>query len=221
MNNSGQGGGNVVFVSVSQHAYKRVQFFFGGVRVNVEDDTDDNEFFTPQSSHTDAGEFAHRTGNGVWQLFGNGSLTLPGKFEWTTDLHAGSGGAYNITTGFDNNGDGDFNDRPQYATAGAPDAIATKYGSVVATGGTGVFPRNAGRMPWQIYMDVNAQRAFTLSRNAKADHPQTVTVNVRSSNLLNHTNVTAVGGVLGSPLFGTAYGADNSRRVEGGLRYSF
>jgi hypothetical protein len=70
-------------------------------------------------------------------------------------------------------------------------------------------------------MDTNVQRAFHLSRNTKADHPQVLTVNVRSSNLLNHTNVTAVGGVLGSPLFGVAYGADNSRRVEGGLRYSF
>ena len=221
MNNSGQGGGNVEFFGVNQHSYKRLQFFFGGVRVNIKDNTDDSEFFTPQSSRTDAGENALRTGNSQWQLFGNGTFTTPGQVQLSTDIHAGSGTAYNIVTGFDNNGDGNFNDRPQYAPAGATDAVETKYGELVASGGVGVFPRNAGRLPWTIYMDVNAQRAFKLTRNAKADHPQTLTVNVRSSNLLNHTNVTAEGGVLGSPLFGIPYGADNSRRVEAGVRYSF
>jgi len=33
--------------------------------------------------------------------------------------------------------------------------------------------------------------------------------------------VTSVGGVLGSPLFGVPYAADNGRRVEAGARYSF
>ena len=37
---------------------------------------------------------------------------------------------------------------------------------------------------------------------------------MRASNLPNHLNVTAVGGVLGSPLFGVPYAADNGRRVE-------
>ncbi len=46
-------------------------------------------------------------------------------------------------------------------------------------------------------------------------------LNLRSTNLLNHTNVTAVGGVLGSPLFGEAYLADPGRRVEVGLRWNF
>jgi hypothetical protein len=76
-------------------------------------------------------------------------------------------------------------------------------------------------MPWKFYIDMNVQRAFTLTKNAKADHPQTLTLNVRSSNVLNHTNVTSVGGVLGSPLFGVPYAADNGRRVEAGARYSF
>jgi hypothetical protein len=57
--------------------------------------------------------------------------------------------------------------------------------------------------------------------NPKAEHPQTLTFNVRSSNMLNHLNVTSVGGVLGSPLFGRAYAADNGRRIEAGMRYSF
>jgi hypothetical protein len=68
---------------------------------------------------------------------------------------------------------------------------------------------------------MNLQRAFTLTRNPKAEHQQTVTLNLRSSNVLNHLNVTQMGGVLGSPLFGVPYAADNGRRVEAGLRYAF
>jgi hypothetical protein len=191
------------------------------VRVNLIDDTDDSEFFTPQSAFTDAGEFAHRTGQPVWNVFGNGTFTFPEKIQLSGTFHGGGDSHYNITTGFDNNGDGDFNDRPQYAAAGTPGAVATRYGLLVASGGVGVFPRNKGVMPWTYYLDTNLERAFTLTRDAKAEHRQTLTVNVRSSNVLNHTNVTQVGGVLGSPLFGVPYAADNGRRVEAGLRYSF
>ena len=89
------------------------------------------------------------------------------------------------------------------------------------SGGIGSLSRNKGQMPWTFYLDTNLQRAFVLTKNAKAVHQQTLTVNIRSSNVLNHLNVTGLGGVLGSPLFGVANTADNGRRVEGGLRYSF
>jgi hypothetical protein len=218
--NSGQGRIGATFLGVEQHNWKRLQLFAGAVRVNLVDDTDDETFFTPQSSTTDAGEFAHRTGQPGWNVFGNATLTLPGKVQVSTVFNGGGDSHYNITTGFDNNGDGDFNDRPQYAAPGTPGAVPTPYGLLVASGGTGVFPRNKGQLPWVFYVDMNVQRAFALT-SAKAEHPQTITVNVRSSNVLNHENVTAAGGVLGSPLFGVAYAADNGRRVEAGVRYSF
>ena len=116
--------------------------------------------------------------------------------------------------------DGNFNDRPQYAQAGDPSAIPTQWGLLVSSGGIGAFPRNAGRTPWTVHMDTNIERKLQLN-NPKAEHPQTLTFNVRSSNMLNHLNVTSVGGVLGSPLFGVPYAADNGRRIEAGVRYSF
>ena len=221
MQNSGQGTANVEFVGLEQHTLKRVQLFLGGVRVDLIDDTDDSPLFTPQSTFTDAGEFAHRTNQPVWQAFGNATFNFPEKIVLSGDLNAGGDAHYNITTGFDNNGDGDFNDRPQYAAAGTQGAIQTPFGPLVASGGTGVFPRNKGVLPWNVHLDTNLQRAFNLTRNAKAEHQQVLTVNLRSSNVLNHTVVTSVGGVLGSPLFGIPYAADNGRRVEAGLRYSF
>ena len=218
---SGQGRVDAVFASFENHKYKRVEFFAGGGRINVVDDTDDNTFFTPQSSFSNAGEFARRTDQGTWQTFANGTLTLPGKVQVSSNFNGSGGRHYNITTGFDNNGDGNFNDRPQYAAAGTPGAVATKFGLLTASGGTGVFGRNKGTMPWVTYMDANVQRAFVMTHDPKAEHQQTLSVNVRSSNVLNHKNITQVGGVLGSPLFGVGYAADNGRRVEVGLRYSF
>ncbi|QEE30671.1 hypothetical protein FTW19_23360 [Terriglobus albidus] len=221
MQASGQGRANVVFIGVDQHSYKKVQFSFGGVRVNLVDDTDDNEFSSPQSSRTNAGELARRTGQPLWNVFANGTLKLPEKLELSSTFNGHGGSHYNVTTGFDNNGDGNFNDRPQYATAGTPGAVSTQWGWLVASGGTGAFQRNAGTLPWTLYLDTNLQRAFKLTHNAKAEHPQTLTLNVRSANMINHRNVTSVGGVLGSPLFGVPYAADNGRRVEAGLRYAF
>jgi hypothetical protein len=167
----------------------------------------------------------------VCNVFGNGTLKLPAKIVVSTDFNAHGDSHYNITTGYDNNGDGNFNDRPVYALPGTPSCAAepnaspcsyeTQWGELVATEGTGVFPRNKGVLPWGIYLDANVERMFSLTRNAKANHPQTLTVNVRSSNVLNHTNVTQVGGVLGSPDFGVPYAADNGRRIEAGVRYSF
>ena len=219
--NSAQGSVNAEFATIEQHSLKRVQFNFGAVRVQIVEDGDNNYFFSPQSSTSNVGELAHRTGQPSWILFGSATVNLPEKIQFSTNYNGLGDAHYNITTGFDNNGDGNFNDRPQYAAPGTPGAIATPYGLLVASGGTGVFPRNKGEMPWKIYLDMNVQRAFTLTHNAKAEHQQVLTVNVRSSNVLNHLNVTQIGGVLGSPLFGVAYGADNGRRVEAGLRYAF
>ena len=219
--NSGQGPLSAEFMGIENHSYKHIQFFFGGVHVDLRDNTDDSPFFTPQNSRSDVGEYAHRTGQTTWNLFGNSTITLPKKVQLSTDFNAGGDSHYNITTGFDNNGDGNFNDRPQYAAPGTPGAIQTPFGLLVASGGTGVFPRNKGVLPWTIHLDTNLQRAFKLTKNAKAEHQQTLTLNVRSSNVLNHLNVTNVGGVLGSPLFGVANAADNGRRIEAGARYSF
>ena len=66
-------------------------------------------------------------------------------------------------------------------------------------------------MPWTFHIDANVQRTFKVTRNAKAEHPQSLTVNVRSSNVINHLNVSSVGGVLGRLCLGL-----RMRRIMGG-----
>jgi hypothetical protein len=131
---------------------------------------------------------------------------------------------YNVTTGFDNNGDGIFNDRPVFASAqsgnpGTP-VYNTRFGLLSPEGPGVSIGRNAGTLPWNIHLDANLSHSFMLPHHAgKAG--SSLSANLRSTNLLNHNNVLAVGGVLGSPFFGQAFQSDPGRRIEAGLRYSF
>lgn len=227
---NGRGYGNVIFLGLSNQTFKYVQFSLGSVRVNIIDNTNDDPFYTPQKTGSNAGEFARRTGNALWEVFGNATAKLPYAMQLSANMNAQGDTPFNLTTGFDNNGDGNFNDRPFLASTGTPICTATiasncayqtQYG-LLATSGTGAtIGRNAGIQPWTFYLDTNLQRTFKLTHNAKAEHPQSLTANIRSSNVLNHLNVTNVGSVVGSPTFGRATQGDNGRRIEGGLRYSF
>lgn len=221
MQNSAQNRGDAQVINVENDRFKFLDVNAGAVRVRVTTDADVNHFFTPQSSFSDAGEFAQATGSPVWQMWGSAWLHLPWNASVSTVLSANGDEYYNLTTGFDNNGDGDFNDRPEYASPGTTGALPTRYGLLTSTGGIAVLRRNEGVLPWRFYVDSNIQKTFVLTRDLKAEHRQRMIVNIRSSNILNHTNVTQEGGVLGSPLFGVPYAADNGRRVEAGVRYSF
>jgi hypothetical protein len=148
-----------------------------------------------------------------------GNLTLPYSVELSTQFAVSNGAPYNITTGTDNNGDGDFNDRPSYASAPGAGVYATRFGLLTTNTVNGNVPRNLGTMPGTVHLDTNLSRAFKLRPKDK-DHPRTLTFNARSANLLNHTNVTAVGTVL-SPTVGQPLSAETARRVELGARFAF
>jgi len=210
--------GNVMFLAVDQRTMKHLQLFLGYLRMDLRGDADSADFF-PQSANTDAGETARLSWETTHRILAFGQLMLPWKLTLSEQMNLASGLPYNVTTGFDNNGDGVFNDRPQYASALVPGVYATRFGLLTTSGGTGVFPRNAGTMPWTVHLDMNLARTFVLTKSK--DHPQSLALNVRSANVLNHTNVMAVDGVLGSPQFGQAIAADSGRRIEFGARYSF
>jgi hypothetical protein len=173
----------------------------------------------PQSSYSEQGESSRVD----WQtsslggLFGN--LKLPLKVEFSTDLFASAGNPYNITTGTDANGDGDFNDRPSYASGHGPGVYRTPFGLLTTNTVNGNVPRNIGTMPGIVHLDSNLNRAFTLPGGK--DHPRTFTVSARSANLVNHANVTAVNTVLSSGALGQPVAADTARRIELEVRFPF
>ncbi len=216
---TGQLGGNVLFMGVDQHSLKRLQLFAGYVRMDLRGNADSDTFF-PQSSYSNQGEIARPSWEATHQLIGFSNYVLPRAVNLSFQFNAASGLPYNITTGFDNNGDGVFNDRPVYSTPSSTTVYATRFGLLSPIGSGASIGRNAGTLPWNVHLDTNLSRSFALPHKPGAES-RSLALNVRSTNLLNHTNVLAVGGVLGSPQFAQAYQADNGRRVEAGLRWNF
>jgi hypothetical protein len=218
---SGHLHGQVVFLGVDQHSYKRFGIFVGYLFFDLKTNADSATFF-PQSSYSDQGETARASWESTHRLFAIGQLNLPAKLSLTGQFDASSGNPYNVVTGFDNNGDGVFNDRPALASQPGTGVYQTPFGLLSTNGFNGDLGRNAGTMPALIHLDSNLSRTFQLrTHSLAADRHQTLTLNARSANLLNHTNATYVGNVVGSPTFTQPLAAEAARRVEFGIRYTF
>jgi hypothetical protein len=217
--------GRFLVLSLGQNDYKRfgVSAFYvhmAGVRSDGGFRGEDTSgAANPQSSYSEQGESSRVD----WQtsgLFGLiGHVNLPLKAELSTELFASSGTPYNITTGTDANGDGDFNDRPSYASGPGPGVYSTQFGLLTTNTVNGNVPRNIGTMPGTVHLDTNLSRSFALP--GPKDHARTFTFNARSANLLNHTNVTAVNTILSSGAVGRPVAAETARRVELGIRFTF
>ncbi|HEY1647034.1 MAG TPA: carboxypeptidase regulatory-like domain-containing protein [Terracidiphilus sp.] len=218
--NSGHLSGNVVSFSLEQHNYKRGGLSFYYKHMNFKANTVDSGIDSPQSSYSQKGEAGHVEWSRDSYFTFSGNLVLPLKVELDTQFDGGDGGHYDVTTGTDNNGDGDFNDRPSYATGPGPGIYATRFGLLTNNTVNGDLPRDIGIMPGPLHLDANLSRAFTLNPSDK-ESPRTVTFNARSANLLNHTDVTAVNSVLASSNVGQSIAAETARRIELGVRFAF
>ena len=218
---SGHLHGQVVFLGVDQHSYKRFGIFVGYLYFNLKTDADTATVF-PQSSYSEQGETARASWESTQRLFAIGQLNLPAKLSLTSQFDASSGDPYNVITGIDNNGDGVFNDRPSLTQQPGTGTYQTPFGLLNTTVLNGSLGRNVGTMPALIHLDSNLSRTFEFhSHGLAADRHQSITLNARSANLLNHTNVTTVGNVVGSPTFTQPLAAEAARRVEFGIRYTF
>jgi hypothetical protein len=217
--NSGHLAGNIFVIGADRNGGKRVDISAYYVHVNLKTNTG-SSVISPQSSYADRGESSRPDGQAQNAIYASGSLHLPGKVEFSSILDAESGQPYNVTTGTDANGDGDFNDRPSDASVPGAGVYTTRFGLLSTNTVNGDVPRNLGTMPARIHLDGNLSRAFHLNPKDK-DHPRTLTFNARSANLINHTNVTAVGTVVSSSTFGQSLYAETARRVELGARFTF
>jgi len=218
--------GEFIVCDMRQYSYKRfgVSSFYVHL-VGVRSDggfrsSDTTAAADPQSSYSERGE-SSRVDWGTSNLFGlYGNLKLPFKADLSAEFNASGGQPYNIVSGTDANGDGDFNDRPSYASAPGPGVYSTRFGLMTTNTVNGNVPRNLGTMPSTMHFDANLSRTFTL-KSASKDHPRTLAFNARSTNLLNHTNVTAVNTILSSGVLGQPLAADTARRLELGVRFAF
>ena len=128
-----------------------------------------------------------------------GVYEFPGEFQIGAILDVLSGLPYEITTGFDDNGDGEANDRP--------------IG----------FRRNAGQGPKFVQLDIRLKKTFDTGRPLRypqAD-PGEFELFFDVFNVLNTINYTDIIGVQSSPLFGLPNRAEKGRQLQAGLAYSF
>jgi hypothetical protein len=211
----GHSRGTYDWVTLDQHSFKRFTLHLYYAYLSFKEDEQ-----TPQSSYREQGE----AGRPWWMTRGGptieGSVILPFKIELDSQFSTRPGRPYNITTGTDANGDGSFNDRAAFASAPGPGVYSTRFGLLTSDTINGDVPYNLGTMPRTVHLDANLSRTIALNPRDK-DHPRTVTLNARSANLLNHTNVTAVNSVLSSSALGAPVAAEAARRLELGVRFSF
>ena len=217
--NSGHLAGHVLAIALEQNSYKRFQLH-ARYRQMIFKANGGDGIVSPQSSYSNRGESSRVDWlniNGATLL---ANVVLPEMLEVSGQFNAYSGSSYTITTGTDANGDGILNDRPSYASAPGPGVYGTRYGLMTANTINGNVPRNIATMPPTVHLDMNLSRAFALNPK-NIDHLRTFTLNVRSANVLNHTNVNGVGTVLSSPTVDKPYQAEPARRIEMGVRFSF
>jgi len=211
--------GRVLFAALDQHSYKAFGFFLGYLHFDFKSDTPAGQGFA-QSAYSDEGETASSDRQVHDRLFLIGNLSLPRQAQLFLQMDTENGLPYNLTTGTDNNGDGVFNDRPSYARTPGPDTYNTRFGLLSADTVNGDVPRNLGTMPGLFHLDADVSREWTISHR-NSDTPKTLRLNVRSTNILNHTNVTSVSSIVTSPTFSQAIAAEPSRRLELGMRLAF
>ncbi|HEU4387707.1 MAG TPA: TonB-dependent receptor, partial [Blastocatellia bacterium] len=212
--------GRVLFVGINQMTAKTFNIYSGYLLFDFQSDSD-GPFSLPQNSYDLSGERARPTFQSRHRAFVITSVNLPYKLTFSSAFNVVSGTPFNITTGRDNNGDGNLNDRPSIAEQISTQLIRTSYGVFDPSVVNGNLGRNAVTNPPTITLDCNISRAFKFGIASKdVDSKYTLTVYGRASNVLNHTNALGLNGVLASPYFGLANAAGPVRRIELGLRFA-
>ena len=140
---------------------------------------------------------------------------------------AQSGTPYNVTSGFDNNRDGVFNDRPAGVgrnsglTPGQWDLGARLSYSI----GFGQRPQGASGGGQQVMVQIGGpgggMPAGGMSVSGADNKRYHVEFYAAAQNMTNHSNYVGYSGVMTSPFFGKPTTVMNPRKVEVGTRFSF
>ena len=93
-----------------------------------------------------------------------GNITAPFGISLSPMLSTNSGTPFNIVLGQDLNGDGEFNDRPAFATTAGANTFQTSYGTfdLSPASNQARIPYNYGTAPSQFAMNLRASKSFGL-----------------------------------------------------------
>jgi len=151
------------------------------------------------------------------------SKRLPMGFNISSVFQATSALPYNITTGFDNNGDTVINDRPVgVGRNSARGASRWEIGSRLSWGldfGPDAQPSGAPQV--RMVRVGGGDGAAPPSISTSPTKKYRFELYVQAFNLLNRANLGAFSGVQTSPFFGQGTSAQPPRRFEIGTRFNF
>jgi hypothetical protein len=153
-------------------------------------------YWYPANSFAPEGEWGRADTDRRHQLQFLGTLALHRWANFGLSLSLLSGIPFNVTTGRDENRDGQPMDRPPGVT------------------------RNSGRGPGLASVDLRWHRDWRLSPSRKDKSPL-LTCAVDAFNVGNRVNYQNYIGALTSPFFGRAVGSHPARRLQAGLRLQF
>ena len=158
------------------------------------------------------------------RLFVISNIKILNALRLGTILRATSATPYNITTGFDDNGDTTVNDRPvgvgrNSARGAAQVELSTRLSWTI---GFGKVPaqKSEGGQPTVIRSRNSADTLGALS-SIGSDSRYGMQFYLQIFNVLNHANLINFTGVQTSPFFRRATSALPGRRLEVGLRFTF
>ncbi len=159
------------------------------------------------------------------RVFGMMNTRLFMGFRLGTVFSFSTAAPYNITTGFDDNGDSQLNDRPAgVGRNSARGAVQWDVSARLSWGfGFGKQPEQTARGARPVVRRVsNSADALDVSRMPGAnDKRYRMEFYLQSFNLFNHANRINFSGVQTSPFFGQATAAQPGRRIETGMRFTF
>ncbi|MFP5378223.1 MAG: TonB-dependent receptor domain-containing protein, partial [Vicinamibacteria bacterium] len=212
---TGESRSNALLLSVERRSgrgpHVHVAYTWSRQTRNVEDFG-----FTAQNAYEPEAEWARANNDRRHQVVASAVWALPWGVQAAALLQARSGLPWTVTTGVDNNGDQNVNDRPDLAVPGGDPTDRATYGRAFA-GRSGNLGRNTNTGPAFVQLDARVSKVVRRGRYS-------VEALVEAFNVLNRANLGVPVGVLTSSAFGRPTGLAQGatpRQVELGVRVGF
>jgi hypothetical protein len=177
----------------------------------------DGAFTLPPDSHDVSGEWGPSRQDIRHRVNASINSDLWAGFQVNGNVRVQSAAPYTITTGFDTNGDGVNNERPDGVGRNSARAATTKNVDLTLTWGMRVGRRGAASA-------VQGRPAGPPPGGNRPSNPNPVfrfEIYGRATNALNLVNPQSFSGVLTSPFYGRPTSASGARRVVLGTRFWF
>jgi hypothetical protein len=204
--------------------WHRTFLFLNYTFAHMRNDTD-GPFALPADNYNLTAEWGPAAADIPHRLTGMLNMDLWKGFKLASNFYASSGTPYNITTGYDDNGDTGSNDRP----AGTTRNTARTEGRAelgMRLSWTFGFGKRQGAEgaggPQVIMIRAGGGETPMGGFSGGADDKRwRFEIYAAANNLFNRTNLMGYSGVMTSPFFLQATSAAPARRIELGMRFGF